>query len=151
MLSTLGKIFSRRLTENFSYFSQKTGFDIPCKLSPMETICMKCQILFSEKNKKKINLLSAELAKSGNSEIIINYGPIFKSWAFILQYGYIFSHDTTSILTQTNFSVVWEISFLQIINKIEDKPKELTEEERAEKQVMIFLFSLSVLFFFLLI
>ena len=27
-------------------FSQKTGFDISCKLSPMETICMKCQILF---------------------------------------------------------------------------------------------------------
>ena len=30
----------------FSYFSQKTGFDISCKLSPQETICMKCQILF---------------------------------------------------------------------------------------------------------
>ena len=23
----------------FSYFSQKTGFDILCKLSPVETIC----------------------------------------------------------------------------------------------------------------
>ena len=33
----------------FSYFSQKTGFDISCKLSPKETICMKCQILFSGK------------------------------------------------------------------------------------------------------
>ena len=47
----------------FSYFSQKTGFDISCRLSPicmkcqilfseekqMGTICMKCQILFSEK------------------------------------------------------------------------------------------------------
>ena len=51
----------------FSYLSQKTGFDISCKLSPMETICMKCQILFSRKNKKNIvNLLSAELAQSGN-------------------------------------------------------------------------------------
>ena len=29
----------------FSYFFQKTGFDISCKLS---TICMKCQNLFSE-------------------------------------------------------------------------------------------------------
>ena len=37
----------------FSYFSQKTGFDISCKLSPLETICMNCQSLFSGKNKKK--------------------------------------------------------------------------------------------------
>ena len=33
----------------FSYFHQKTGCDITCKLSPLETICMKCQILFSGK------------------------------------------------------------------------------------------------------
>ena len=39
----------------FSYFSQKTEFDISCKLSPLETICMKCQILFSGKNKKNIS------------------------------------------------------------------------------------------------
>ena len=48
----------------FSYFSQETGFDISCKLSLMETICIKCQILFSGKNKKNfINLSSAELAQ----------------------------------------------------------------------------------------
>ena len=35
----------------FSYFSQKTGFDISCKLSPLGTICMKCQSLFSVENK----------------------------------------------------------------------------------------------------
>ena len=48
------------------YFSQKTGFDISCKLSPMEVICMKCQILFSGKNKKTItitSLSSAEIAQ----------------------------------------------------------------------------------------
>ena len=50
----------------FSYFSQKTDFDISCKLSPMETICIKYQNLFSGKNKKNItNLYSAELAKRG--------------------------------------------------------------------------------------
>ena len=37
----------------FSYFSQKAGFDISCKLSPVETICMKCQNLFSRESKKK--------------------------------------------------------------------------------------------------
>ena len=48
----------------FSYFSQKTGFDISCKLSPKETICMKCQILFSVKNEKNnIILSSAENAQ----------------------------------------------------------------------------------------
>ena len=47
----------------FSYFSQKTGFDISCKLSPYETICMKCSTLFSGKNKKNIiNLPSTENA-----------------------------------------------------------------------------------------
>ena len=40
--------------EFFSYFSLKTRFDISCKLSPLETICMKCQIFFSGKNKKNI-------------------------------------------------------------------------------------------------
>ena len=45
----------------FSYFSQKTGFDLSCKLSPLETICMKGQILFSEKDKKNIEKMpSAE-------------------------------------------------------------------------------------------
>ena len=48
----------------FSYFSQKTGYDISSKLSPKETICLKCQILFSGKNKKNIiNLSSAENAQ----------------------------------------------------------------------------------------
>ena len=47
----------------FPYFSQITGFDISCKLSPLETICIKYQNLFSGKNKKKkkyFNVLSAE-------------------------------------------------------------------------------------------
>ena len=50
-------IFSRQHNEIF-YFSQKTGFDISGKL---DTIYMKCQILFSGKN--IINLWSAELAQ----------------------------------------------------------------------------------------
>ena len=35
------------------FFFEKTEFYISCKLSPVETICMKCQILFPGKNKKK--------------------------------------------------------------------------------------------------
>ena len=52
-LSTLGKIFSWWHIAVFFLFFQKIDFDISCKLSPMETICMKCQILISWKNKKK--------------------------------------------------------------------------------------------------
>ena len=60
-LSTLDKIYNRRQFETFPYLSKKTECDISYKL---ETICMKCHILFSGKSKKNvINLLSAELAK----------------------------------------------------------------------------------------
>ena len=44
----------------FSYFSKKTDFDSSCKLSPFKTICMKCQILFSGKNKKNITNSSSD-------------------------------------------------------------------------------------------
>ena len=42
-----------KFEEFFSYFSQKIGFDISCKLSPMKTICMRCQSPFSEKKNKE--------------------------------------------------------------------------------------------------
>ena len=47
-----------------SYFFPENRIDISCKLSPVETICLKCLILFSGKNKKNIiNLSSAEIAQ----------------------------------------------------------------------------------------
>ena len=36
----------------FSYITQKTGFNISCTLSPLGTVCIECQILFTGKNKK---------------------------------------------------------------------------------------------------
>ena len=60
-LSILDKIFSRQHTEIFFLFSQKTDTYISYKMSPLGTICMKWQILFSGKN--VINLSSAELAQ----------------------------------------------------------------------------------------
>ena len=47
----------------FFYFSQKTGFDISCKLSPVETICMNGQNLFSGEKKKKKKKISKCLLK----------------------------------------------------------------------------------------
>ena len=61
MLGTLDKIFSRHF--EIFYFSWKTGFDIK------ETVCTKCQILFSGKNKKNINMSSAEFAQR---EVTVN-------------------------------------------------------------------------------
>ena len=59
------KISADYILKYFSYFPQKTGFDISCKLSPKETICMKCQSMFSSRDKKNviINLSSAESAQ----------------------------------------------------------------------------------------
>ena len=45
----------------FFLFLMENRLDISCKLSPDETICIKCQSLFS--GEKKINLPSAELAQ----------------------------------------------------------------------------------------
>ena len=43
-----------KLTIFFLIFSQKIGFGNSCRLSPMETICIKCQSLLSRKNNKII-------------------------------------------------------------------------------------------------
>ena len=58
------KFSADSILKYFSYFPQKTGFDISCKLSPLETICMKCQTCFWGKIREKIyQLPSAELAQ----------------------------------------------------------------------------------------
>ena len=50
---------------SFSYFSQKTGLDISCRLSPLETTCMMCANLFCWKIRKKyFRMLSAEIFTS---------------------------------------------------------------------------------------
>ena len=47
--------FHANCLQYFSYFPQKKkAFDISCKLSPSNTVYIKCQISFSGKNKKKI-------------------------------------------------------------------------------------------------
>ena len=67
--SMLGKIISFKvLIYHIFYFYlffflQKVDFDISCKLSPQETICMQYQSLLSVKSKLNIiDLLSAESA-----------------------------------------------------------------------------------------
>ena len=104
MLSTLGKIFSRQHFEIFFLiFSQKTGFDISCKLS---TICMKCQILFSGKNKNIISLPSAENAQ----RVVKVKAPVTTAIDNILKYLVLFS-KTRSV------DILCELFAWQMIHK----------------------------------
>ena len=74
------------------YFSQKTGFDISCKLSQKEKICLKCQILFSGKIKRNThitNLPSAEFAQR-----------VIKSWWWFMWWKqYLFLNFLAKTLT----------------------------------------------------
>ena len=67
--STLGKMFSRRQFEiSFSLIFPENRIRHLIQIVSHGDICMKCQILFSWKNKKTfINLSSAEFAQSGKS------------------------------------------------------------------------------------
>ena len=54
MLTCWAQLSADDILKYFSCFSQKTGFGISCKVSLLETLCMKCLILFSGKNKKNV-------------------------------------------------------------------------------------------------
>ena len=62
--------------------SQEKGFDISCKLSPVVTICMECQILFSGKNKNIISLSFAEFSQRG---VKVNPCPAEPGYTLTLQ------------------------------------------------------------------
>ena len=66
-LSTLGKIFSRRYFEIFFPENKIWHF---MQLSPKETICMKCHMLFSGKNKKNIINLSIKLSAENVQRVV---------------------------------------------------------------------------------
>ena len=53
-LSILTFTTRRQIGQILLLFHRKKGFDISCKLSPLGTICMKCQSLISGENKKNI-------------------------------------------------------------------------------------------------
>ena len=64
MLDTLGKILGRQHIEIFFLYFPEDRFDISCKLSQLETICMQCKSCFLGENMKNVTIWSsAELAK----------------------------------------------------------------------------------------
>ena len=74
----------------FFNFFQKIGFDISSKLSPRETICMKCQIPFSGENKK--NISKCHLLKFLPSMLSINHLPYLLVRFFFIWKVLIFSY-----------------------------------------------------------
>ena len=52
---SLGKFNRRQINDIFLIFPRKIDFDISCKSSPKETICKKCQSLFSWKIRKNVS------------------------------------------------------------------------------------------------
>ena len=58
---TFTSLWANSADDKLVIFYKKTGLDTSCKLSPLETICMKYQILFSGKKiRKYFKLSSAE-------------------------------------------------------------------------------------------
>ena len=51
----MGKFSRPQIYDIFLTYYTKKGYDILCKLSPKETVCMKCQSLISSKNKRNIS------------------------------------------------------------------------------------------------
>ena len=47
---SLSNLADNKISNIFLIFPPRTGFDISCRLSTIETICTKCHILFSGKN-----------------------------------------------------------------------------------------------------
>ena len=73
MFYLLGKNFSRQHCEIFFFiFPRKKTFVISCKLSPQVKLCLECQRLFSEREKKK------KIEKlSGKGLFVLRfYGPV---------------------------------------------------------------------------
>ena len=48
--------FSRWQIHDIFLFFLESEFEFLCKLFPLDTVCMKCQNLFTEKKKKKKNI-----------------------------------------------------------------------------------------------
>ena len=99
----------------FFLFSQRTGFDMSCKLSPLEgTMCTKCQILFSEKNKKNISIF--RLLKILTRVLSVkrrhiteqrNLLPVKQSWKRMIRFFDL--KEATKLTTQT---LIWQRAWI---------------------------------------
>ena len=68
---------SRQQLKKCFYFSEKTSLDISCESSAKQTIGMKCQDLFSLKNKKKIKIKLSSAAVVIGALRVYRVGRVF--------------------------------------------------------------------------
>ena len=92
------KISADEILKYFLLFSHKTGFDISSKLSPMETICMKCQSLFSGK-KKEENISIFCLLNLPREWLWLNTSPSNQMDFFKIYEKYVRSNNVRIIMT----------------------------------------------------
>ena len=77
----INDIFPEKKIGHFMQWRQ-FGLDVPCKLSPMETSCMKCPTLFSGENKK--NISECLMLKKHTGGQVVNV-PAFGSQGFVFE------------------------------------------------------------------
>ena len=102
----LGKYSADENLKYSSYFFPKIGCEISCKLSPKETICMKCQILFSMKKRKPFNLLSAEFVHSTVRVMCVFFSQHLTNYHKLLYFTFPASYFTKP--TRPQILSVWQ-------------------------------------------
>ena len=72
------------------------GFDISCKSSPKETICMKCQSLFSGKDKK--NIIICHLLNLPRVVEIKSYPAVLKFYGLFTDISFKIGHPRSTYI-----------------------------------------------------
>ena len=119
MLSTLS---ADNILKYFSFFPEN-WIDNSCKLSPLETICMKCQILFfweklkkkKKKKKKLINLSSAKLAQRVVKIILMRVHNLTDT-IFFLRCLSIFSKWKLLLVRRASYWFFFKYMFMYLID-----------------------------------
>ena len=73
----------------FFLFFSENRIDISYKLSPLETICRKCQNMISENNKKNISVCHLLKILPGVLSIKSQFLCVFKFEVFIVEWDHI--------------------------------------------------------------
>ena len=118
MLSMVSKYFIRWHFEIFCflYFPKKTGFGISKCVVLEETICLKCQSLFSGKNKKKYHHFVISCPENGKSwtkhcQIYVSNVRVF-SWRIFKEKYYFFFVEKCALSFCYKFSQL-SLRFIQ--------------------------------------
>ena len=92
----------------FFLFFPDTGFDISCKLSPKETICMKCQNLFSGKQRHIFQNVCWNFSSMQRVNRVTILPPERKHWIWAVSLKRVLWHLRFALnLTNPSMRSVW--------------------------------------------